>query len=160
TRYETFEQLESYMRGVACSVGELSVRIFGTVHTPEDQRREFVKLFGYAFQLTNIIRDVGADLELGRVYLPEPDMKEAGYTRAALTSRDHPRPFARLMESLYRRAKGFYQRGRNMVDFRDRPALLPAEVMAHVYEGILDEIKETGFRVLFHRATLSPWRKL
>ncbi|MCR4295544.1 MAG: hypothetical protein NUW21_08420, partial [Elusimicrobia bacterium] len=49
---------------------------------------------------------------------------------------------------------------RNLVDFRDRPGLLPAEVMAHVYEGLLDEIKEREFRVLFEKTSLPGWRKL
>jgi phytoene synthase len=160
TRYESFEELESYMRGVACSVGTLSVAIFGTTHTPPDRVKEFVRLFGYAFQLTNIIRDVGPDLEMGRVYLPESEMREAGYSREALVRREHNPAFDRLMGSLYRRARGYYQQGRNMVDFRDRPGLLPAEIMAHIYEGILEEIKQEGFRVLFHRTTLPAWQKL
>jgi phytoene synthase len=94
------------------------------------------------------------------VYLPEEDMKEAGYSRDALIHRDHSLAFDRLMELQYRRAKQFYQRGRNLVDFRDRPALLPAEVMAHIYEGLLDEIKATEYRVLFQRSALPPLRKL
>ena len=159
-RFETFEQLESYMRGVACSVGALSIEIFGYQHTPRDRMAEFARLFGYAFQLTNIIRDVGADLEMGRVYLPASEMREAGYSHELLIRREHTPSFDRLMESLYRRARGYYQTARNVVDFRDRPALLPAEVMAHVYEGLLEEVRGTGFRVLFHRASLPRWRKL
>jgi len=68
---------------VACSVGRLSVAIFGCRFTPGDRLAEFSKLFGYAFQLTNIIRDVGSDLEMGRIYLPEEDMREAGYSKDA-----------------------------------------------------------------------------
>lgn len=158
-RYETFEELESYLRGVACSVGELSMRVFGYRHTSEENMKEFIKLFGYAFQMTNIIRDVGSDLEMGRVYLPAARMREAGYTQEALIRREHNEAFNRLMESEYKRARGFYQRARNLIDFRDRPAVLPTEIMAHVYEGILEEIRRTGFRVLFQKVTISPWRK-
>lgn len=160
TRYETFEQLESYMKGVACSVGELSVRIFGLTHTPADKAAEFVKLFGYAFQLTNIIRDVGADLEMGRIYLPDSEMRQADYTREALLAREHNAAFDRLMEIEYKRARGYYQRARNLVDFRDRPALVCAEVMAHVYEGILEETKARGFRVLFEKTKIGLITKL
>lgn len=159
TRYKTFEELQSYMRGVAGSVGRLAVRIFGCDHTPSDRIEQFADFFGNAFQLTNIIRDVGADLELGRVYLPEADMAQAGYSREALIRREHTLAFDRLMEEQYRRAKAYYRRARNLVDFRDRPALAAAEVMAHVYEGLLDEIKAGGFRVLFGKASLGPWRK-
>lgn len=158
--YKTFAELESYMQGVAVSVGKLSVEIFGYKHTSPDRIAEFAKLFGYAFQLTNIIRDVGADLEMGRIYLPEEDMREAGYSKEALIHRDQNLAFDRLMELEYRRAKQFYARGRNMVDFRDRPALVPAEVMAHIYEGLLDDIKATQYRVLFQRNSLPPLRKL
>src|SRR3989338_8474979 len=159
-RYETFEQLESYMKGVACSVGRMSVEIFGYRHTPPEKIAQFADQFGYAFQMTNIIRDVGCDLERGRVYLPESEMKQAGYSVDSLRRREHTPAFDRLMEGLYNKTRGCYQRRRNMLDFRDRPAMLPAEIMAHVYEGILEEIRRTGFRVLFHRAALPSWRKL
>lgn len=160
SRYETFEALEPYLQGVAAAVGELSAGIFGHRWTPADRIKEFAKCFGYAFQLTNIIRDVGSDLELGRVYLPLSDMKEAGYTMEALIHRDHNAAFTRLMNLEYARAKIYYQRARSALDFRDRPAMLPAEIMAHIYEGLLDEIKAAGFRVLFSRTSLSGWAKL
>jgi len=159
TRYETIEDLESYMRGVASSVGIMCVHIFGWTYTSRENMYEFAKTFGYAFQLTNIIRDVGADLEIGRVYLPLAEIRESGYSVDRLVLRDHGPAFDRLMEGQYKRAKTYYARARNMVDFRDRPGLLPAEVMAHVYEGLLDEIKAREFRVLFDKTTLPAWRK-
>ncbi len=160
TRYENIAELESYMRGVASSVGVLCVHVFGWEFTPREQMGEFALNFGYAFQLTNIIRDVGADLELGRVYLPREDMREAGYSEERLLLREHGPAFDRLMEGQYRRAKAYYARARNRVDFRDRPALLPAEVMAHVYEGLLERIRADQFRVLHRKTRLSSGRKL
>jgi phytoene synthase len=159
-RYETIADLESYMRGVASSVGLMCVHIFGWKYTPAPRMREFATMFGYAFQLTNIVRDVGVDLELGRVYLPLEDLRAAGYTVEALIHRDHGPAFDRLMEGEYARAKSYYARARNLVDFRDRPALAPAEVMAHVYEGLLDEIREQKFRVLYQKTSLPGHRKL
>jgi len=158
-RYETIADLESYMRGVASSVGVMCIHIFGWTYTPKERMYEFATTFGYAFQLTNIIRDVGADLEIGRVYLPLSEIKEAGYSVDRLVLRDHGPAFDRLMEGQYKRAKAYYARARNLVDFRDRLALLPAEVMAHVYEGLLDEIKAREFRVLFQKTSLPGWRK-
>ncbi len=160
TRYETIADLEGYMRGVASSVGEMCVRVFGWRWTPPERMAEFATNFGYAFQLTNIVRDVGADLELGRVYLPLAEIRDCGYSVERLVRRDHAPEFGRLMEAQYRRAKAYYARARNFLDFRDRPAMLPAEVMAHVYEGLLDEIKARGFRVLYEKTTLSSRRKL
>ena len=158
-RYETIADLESYMRGVASSVGIMCIYIFGWTYTSRESMHEFATTFGYAFQLTNIIRDVGADLEIGRVYLPLSEIKEAGYSVDRLVLRDHGPAFDRLMEGQYKRAKAYYARARNLVDFRDRLSLLPAEVMAHVYEGLLDEIKAHEFRVLFQKTSLPGWRK-
>jgi phytoene synthase len=160
SRYETIADLESYMRGVASSVGVMCVHIFGWKHTPPERMNEFATTFGYAFQLTNIIRDVGADLELGRIYLPLADLRAAGYTEDRLLRRDHGPAFDKLMAAEYARAKDYYKRARGLVDARDRPALLPAEVMAHVYEGLLDEIKEQKFRVLYQKTRLPGHRKL
>ena len=160
TRYETAADLENYMRGVASSVGIMCVHIFGWEHTPKERMYEFATTFGYAFQLTNIIRDVGADLELGRVYLPLADIRAAGWSDQALARREQGPEFSRLMAGQYKRAKEYYARARALVDPRDRPALLPAEVMAHVYEGLLDEIEKGGFRVMFGKTSLSGFRKL
>lgn len=159
TRYETIADLESYMRGVASSVGIMCVHIFGWAYTSKERMYEFATTFGYAFQLTNIIRDVGADLEIGRVYLPLAEMRDAGYSVDRLVLRDHGPAFDALINGQYKRAKTYYARARNMVDFRDRPALLPAEIMAHIYEGLLDEIKAREFRVLFEKTTLPGYRK-
>jgi len=159
-RYETIEDLESYMRGVASSVGIMCVHVFGWKHTSRESMLDFATTFGYAFQLTNIIRDVGADLELGRVYLPLSEIRACGYSVERLTLRDHGPGFDQLMMGQYNRAKTYYRRARNMVDFRDRPSLLPAEVMAHIYEGLLDEIKNQHFRVLYQKTSLPRHRKL
>jgi phytoene synthase len=160
TRYETIEELEGYMRGVASSVGVMCVHVFGWKHTPRERMLDFATTFGYAFQLTNIIRDVGVDLELGRIYLPLSEIRGCGYSVERLTLRDHGPAFDQLMLGQYNRAKTYYRRARNMVDFRDRPALLPAEVMAHVYEGVLDEIRAQHFRVLYQKTSLPGHRKL
>ena len=159
-RYETLADLESYMRGVAGSVGVMCVHIFGWEHTPKERMLDFAVTFGHAFQLTNIIRDVGADLELDRVYLPASDLAEAGYSREKLRARDHSPAFDKLMEAEYKRAKNYYARARDLVDSRDRPSLAPAEVMAHVYEGLLDEVKASGYPVLHEKTALPGYRKL
>lgn len=160
SRYKDFAALEPYLQGVACSVGRLSVEIFGYAHTPKEKIAEFARLFGYAFQLTNIARDVGADLELGRVYLPEDEMERFGVSREMLLRREHTPWFNTLMRFQYERAKRYYREARALVDPRDLPSLLPAEIMAHIYEGVLDEIERGGFRVLFQKTQLSRWKKV
>jgi phytoene synthase len=138
----------------------MCIHIFGWSHTSREAMYEFATTFGYAFQLTNIIRDVGADLEMGRVYLPLSDIREAGYSVDRLARREQSPDFERLMAGQHQRAKSYYARARSQVDSRDRPSLLPAEVMAHVYEGLLDEIKDQEFRVLFQKTSLPGYRKL
>ncbi len=160
TEYETIAELESYMRGVASSVGIMCVYIFGWKYTPQERIEEFATQFGYAFQLTNIIRDVGADLDIGRVYLPAADLRAAGYSVDRLKHREHGHVFERAMMTEYKRAKEYYAKARALVDPRDLPALLPAEIMAHIYEGLLDEIKNQEFRVLFRKTSLPGWRKV
>ena len=159
-RYETIEDLESYMRGVASSVGAMCVRVFGWEHTPRERMDEFARDFGYAFQLTNIIRDVGADLELDRVYIPAAESRAAGYSEERLRRREEGPEFTRLMESLHARAKAYYARARALLDPRDRRSLLPAEIMAHVYEGVLDQVKAEGYPVLERKVSLPAHRKL
>ncbi len=160
TRYTTITDLESYMRGVASSVGIMCVHIFGWTFTPKERVYEFATRFGYAFQLTNIIRDVGVDLELGRVYLPLADLHQAGYSLESLVARKHAPAFNAVMETQYRRAKDYYATARALIDPRDRRSLAPAEVMAHVYEGLLDKIRADHFRVLHQKIRLSAPRKL
>ncbi len=159
-RYETIADLESYMRGVASSVGIMCVHIFGWKHTPRERMLGFAISFGYAFQLTNILRDVGADLELGRVYLPQADLRAAGVSEDALKARRLTPELVGVLETQYRRAKDYYAGARALVDPRDRRALLPAEVMAHVYEGLLDEIRARGYPVLTGKVRLPRRRKL
>lgn len=158
-RYETFADLEKYLFGAAGSVGLLCVEIFGHRHTsPEDLRRYAIGM-GNAFQLTNILRDVGGDLEQGRVYLPLEDIREAGYSERDLSARRHTPAFERLMASEYERAKDFYRGARACLHPEDRAAMLPGEVMARVYEDLLENIRAGGYRVFFHRHRLSGWRK-
>ncbi|MEE8425387.1 MAG: presqualene diphosphate synthase HpnD [Elusimicrobiota bacterium] len=159
-RYGTFADLEKYLFGAAGSVGLLCVEIFGHRHTPPEDLRRYAIGMGNALQLTNILRDVGADLERGRIYLPIEDIRKAGYSQKDLVARDHTPAFERLMALEYERAKGFYREARDCLHAKDRAAMLPAEVMAHVYEDILEKIRAGGYRVFFHRYRLSVWRKV
>lgn len=159
TRYETFEDLEKYLYGVAVTVGQLCVEIFGYRHTPLAEVREYARHMGYAVQLTNILRDVGGDLEMGRVYLPQAELREAGYSLDELFRRQHTPAFVAVMRRQYDRAKTHYQRARNLLHPQDRAAMLPGEVMGRLYEGILEEIKGLQYHVFFHRAQLPLLRK-
>lgn len=158
-RYETFPELESYLFGVAGAVGLLCVEIFGYRHTPPAKVREYAVAMGNALQLTNILRDVGADLERGRLYLPLSDIREAGASVDSILRREHSPGFERLMELEYGRAKGFYARARGLLHPEDRPGMAAGEVMARIYEGLLESIRRDRYRVFFGRTRLPAWRK-
>ncbi|PCI40140.1 MAG: squalene synthase HpnD [Elusimicrobia bacterium] len=160
SRYETFEDLEQYTFGVAGAVGLLCVEIFGYKKTSAEDIRAYALAMGNAFQLTNILRDVGEDLERGRIYLPLADLKEAGCSEEMIISRRHTPEFKSLMNREYQRAKEFYREARSRLHPDDRVSMTSAEVMAHVYEALLDQIKEEDFRVQFQRVRVPTWRKL
>ncbi|MFA6092207.1 MAG: presqualene diphosphate synthase HpnD [Elusimicrobiota bacterium] len=160
SRYETFPELERYLYGVAGAVGLLCVEIFGYRRTPPERVREYATAMGNAFQLTNILRDVGSDLERGRIYLPMAELREAGCSEESILHRSHTPEFSRLMQKQYERAKGFYSRARALLDPADRVSMLPAEVMAEVYEEVLEQVRSGGYRVFFHRTRLPAWQKV
>jgi phytoene synthase len=157
TRYLDFIGLERYCYHVAGAVGLLAAGIFGYTNP---RTLEYAKNLGTAFQLTNIIRDVGADLELDRVYLPQADLRAAGVRPESLAGRRMTPELTGVLEAQYRRAKEYYAGARGLVDPRDRRQLLPAEAMAHVYEGLLDEIRARGYPVLSGKVSLPKRRKL
>jgi phytoene synthase len=158
-RYETLDDLESYLFGAAGTVGLLCVKVFGCRFTPDDVLRDYAVTMGNAMQLTNILRDVGADLEMGRIYLPMRDIRETGYSLEDLLSRRHNAAFKRLMGLEWARAKDYFKRARGLLDPRDRRAMLPAEVMAAVYEDVLDRIRDEEYRVFFQKIRVPGWRK-
>ncbi len=158
-KYETLDDLKRYLFGAAGTVGLLCVNIFGYRYTRPERIREYAIEMGNAMQLTNILRDVGADLELGRVYLPEEDIREAGYSIEELLRRDHSPAFARLMARECRRAGEFFARARSLLDPRDASSMLPAEVMARIYEDVLKRIRAEEYRVFFQKVRVPSWSK-
>ncbi|MBI2362482.1 MAG: squalene/phytoene synthase family protein, partial [Elusimicrobia bacterium] len=152
-RYATYAELEKYLFGVAGTVGLLCVEVFGHAHTPPVDLRAYAVHMGNAFQLTNIIRDVGADLEKGRLYVPLEDLAAAGCPVESVLSRSHTPAFAAAMTLLYRRARAAYDAAPGLLHPADRPAQLPGAVMAAVYEDLLEELRRRQFRVLFERVS-------
>ena len=160
TRYATFEQLSLYCYRVASVVGLICLHVFGTT-SPRAQ--DYAVNLGMAFQLTNILRDLGNDAECGRVYLPQEDLTGFLYREDDLLRRRYTPEFTSLMQFEVARAKEFYAkaaRALNSLSRADRRALTVAEIMRGVYGRILQRIEESGYRVLGERVTLSPRRRL
>jgi phytoene synthase len=157
TRYATFAELEDYCDHVAGVVGLLSAEVFGY----EDARtRDYARSLGIAFQLTNIIRDVGEDARRGRIYLPQEDLDRFGVAATdVLRARTSP-AFVQLMRFEADRARGWYDAAIAALPARDRRAQRPGLAMAAIYRTLLDEIGRDGYEVLDRRIALTPLRKL
>ena len=113
-----------------------------------------------AFQLTNIIRDVGEDARRGRVYLPLDEMKRFGVTVDDLFEARQTDDFRRLMEFQIERAEHYYAQALAQLPTSDRKTQRPGLIMAAIYRDVLDVIKAEGCLVLKQRTSLTPLRKL
>lgn len=157
TRYRTFAELEDYCDHVAGVVGLLSAEIFGY----QDARtRDYAQKLGVAFQLTNIIRDVGEDARRGRIYLPQEDLDRFGVAATdVLRARTSP-AFVELMRFEAERAARWYEEAIAALPARDRRPQRAGLAMAAIYRTLLDEIARDGYAVLDRRIALTPLRKL
>ena len=156
TRYRTFEELRRYCYRVASAVGLVSIEIFG-YRNPAC--RDYAIQLGYALQMTNIIRDVGKDLAVGRIYLPEEDLTRFGYPEADLRQRKHNDAFVRLMEFEAARAEEFFAQAAALLPREDRRSMVAAEIMASVYRTLLRRMKADRFRVFEKDYRLSRLEK-
>jgi phytoene synthase len=157
TRYIDFTGLKVYCHRVAGVVGTLAAGIFGYRNA---RTLEYAGRLGLAFQLTNIIRDVGEDARKSRVYLPMDELKEFGVTAADILGARHTDSFVRLMRFQADRARRCYDEALALLPAEDRQAQRPGLVMAAIYRTLLDEIADDDFQVLRQRIALTPVRKL
>jgi phytoene synthase len=156
-RYPSFEALRQYCHRVAGVVGLLSAEIFGY----EDRRTlEYATDLGLAFQLTNIIRDVGEDARRNRIYLPLDEIERHGVSVTDIARLRETENFRRLIDFQIERALGFYRDAFAKLPPADRRAQRAGIVMAAIYRTLLDEIRRDGCRVLTRRVSLTPIRKL
>jgi phytoene synthase len=156
-RYADFESLRLYCHRVAGVVGQLSASIFGFANP---STLEYAEALGIAFQLTNIIRDVGEDARRGRVYLPADELARFGLSAEDILARRAGPAFERLMEFQAARAQSFYADAFARLAPEDRRNQRAGLVMAAIYRTLLDEIRRDRFRVLEQRVALTPVRKL
>ncbi|HVZ43465.1 MAG TPA: presqualene diphosphate synthase HpnD [Ramlibacter sp.] len=157
TRYLDFAGLARYCHLVAGVVGEVSARIFGQT---EDATTQYAHRLGLAFQLTNIIRDVGEDAMRGRIYLPIDELQRFDVKAHEIANRKYSERFAELMKFQARRAYACYDEALALLPAADRRAQKPGLMMASIYRTLLSEIERDGFHVLHQRIALTPLRKL
>jgi 15-cis-phytoene synthase len=156
TRYLDWPGLERYCYRVASVVGLLAAGIFGY----RDARTlEYARNLGIAFQLTNIIRDVGEDARKNRIYLPMDDLKKFGVPASDILNAKETEDFRKLLAFEASRAKQFYEKAFQSLAPVDRRAQRPGLIMAAIYRALLEEIERDGFHVLTGKTSLTPFRK-
>jgi phytoene synthase len=156
-RYSDFKSLQLYCYRVASVVGLLSVEIFGY---SDRQTLKYAHDLGIAFQLTNIIRDVGEDARRNRIYLPMDEMKQFNVTAADILNSVESENFQKLMAFQIERAQRFYQQALAQLPDTDRKNQRTGLIMAAIYRATLDEVVASGCHVLKERISLTPLRKL
>jgi len=156
-RYADFKALHLYCYRVASVVGLLAAEIFGY---RERLTLKYAHDLGLAFQLTNIIRDVGEDARRGRIYLPQDELSRFGVTETDLLQARYSDNFRRLMEFQVERARAMYRQAFAQLPAADRKAQRAGLIMAAIYRATLDEIVRDDYRVLDQRISLPPLRKL
>jgi 15-cis-phytoene synthase len=157
TRYLDWPGLQRYCHLVAGVVGEVSARIFGQI---DPATTAYAHKLGLAFQMTNIVRDVGEDALRGRIYLPIDELQRFDVKAQELLQRQYSDRFAALMKFQAERAHALYDEALALLPHADRRAQKPGLMMASIYRTLLREIEASGFQVLHQRIALTPLRKL
>jgi phytoene synthase len=142
---------------VAGVVGEVSARIFGQI---DARTTDYAHKLGLAFQLTNIIRDVGEDALRGRIYIPVNELQQFDVKAHEVLDRKYSESFTALMRFQAARAHALYDEALALLPAADRRSQKPGLMMASIYRTLLREIESDGFQVLHQRVSLTPLRKL
>lgn len=161
TEYQTYEDLYEYVYGSAAVIGLQMVHILGTV-SPSDlnEAKSAAEKLGVAFQLANFIRDVGEDLDRGRVYLPVSELQFHGVTRTMLEDKVlTPQIRSALKEQIrrVRKLQAESDSGIKLLSPGSRECILAA---SELYCGIVDEVEKIDYEVFTQRAKTSNWRRL
>jgi phytoene synthase len=156
SRYATFAELRVYCYHVASAVGLVSIEIFG-YRNPAC--KNYAIELGLALQMTNIIRDVESDLQKDRIYLPAEDLARFEYSEPELENRTHNDQFVALLKFEAARARQFFAAAAALLPKEDRRSMVPAEIMASVYQGLLRRMELDRFRVFGNKYHLTSLEK-
>jgi len=156
-RFQNFADLKEYCYRVASVVGLICLQIFGY---EDDDAKEYAVDLGLAMQLTNIIRDVREDLDMGRVYLPQDEMARFGYSEEDLKKGVRNQAFHDLMEFQAKRAREYFDRGFKLLPYLSRRSRACPAVLGALYSKVLDRIEESDYDVLDSRVSLSKAEKI
>ncbi|MHB1238012.1 MAG: presqualene diphosphate synthase HpnD [Gallionella sp.] len=156
-RYADFKSLQLYCYRVASVVGLLAAEIFGYT---DRKTLKYAHDLGIAFQLTNIIRDVGEDARRNRIYLPMDEMQQFGITAAEILNAKESENFQKLMAFQIERAQRYYRQAIDQLPAVDRKSQRSGLIMAAIYQATLKEVVSSGCHVLKEKVTLGTGYKL
>ena len=156
-RYADFKSLQLYCYRVASVVGLLAAEIFGYT---DRKTQKYAHDLGIAFQLTNIIRDVGEDARRNRIYLPMDELQQFDVSATDILNSKETENFQRLMAFQIERAQRYYQQALEHLPEVDRKPQRTGLIMAAIYRATLDEVISSGCHVLKERVSLGTGYKL
>ena len=155
-RYNNFQELYNYSYKVASVVGLMTSRVFGY---EDEAALEYAIDLGIAMQLTNILRDVGEDLDRNRIYLPADELEMFGVTERDLFSGKISKNFTELMKFQVQRARKYYEKADKGISMLHKDSRLPVYLARYNYSRILDKIEENDYDVFGERAYLNGFEK-
>lgn len=157
-RYETFDELYVYCYRVASTVGLMSSEIFG--YTGGKQTLDYAEALGIAMQLTNILRDIGEDAEMGRIYLPQEDLRKFSVTEEQIFSQKYDDNFIALMKFEISRAREYYRKAEKGIPFLTSETRFTVWLALRLYSKILDQIERQNYNVFKSRAHTTKIQKI
>ena len=156
-RFHSIDDLLNYCYRVASVVGLMSIQIFGY----RDERvKEYAVNLGIALQLTNIMRDVGTDADMGRVYIPQEELDRFGVKEEDIIGKKKSDAFMELMSYQFNRAKSFYQQAAMALPTSERRNMIPSQIMKDIYYHLLKMIERQNFNVLHQKIEIPNLMKI
>jgi phytoene synthase len=157
SRYKDFHTLYQYCYRAAVTVGLMSIEIFGY---KTNNAKDYAINLGIAMQLTNILRDIKVDALNGRIYIPEEDLIQFGYSEKDLLEFKYNESFIELMKYQCKRAREYFEKANNCFTREDRRLLFPARIMEKIYFAILKKIEKMDYNVFHKKARISKVKKI
>lgn len=155
-RYSSFDELLQYCYRVASTVGLMCIEIFGYKNS---STRNYAVNLGYAMQLTNILRDVKKDAANGRIYLPGEDLKKFNYSEEQIFNNEYNDSFYSLMQYEGNRAKGFFNKADQSLNFDDKTSMFAARAMQHIYTKLLRKLEGKKYDVYSENINVNKFEK-
>lgn len=156
-RYETFDELYVYCYRVASTVGLMSSEILGY---SDPVALQYAEAMGIAMQLTNILRDVKEDAAMGRIYLPQEDLRRFGISEQQVFDNESSGNFVEMMKFQVARARDYYAKGEKGICLLEKDSRFTVLLAARIYAKILDEIERRNYNVFTSRAHTSKRQKI